>query len=319
MSLKNHHLPPRVRVILERQEKLDQILAYLDGTQSTFLTDKELQAHDIEVASLDFLSGESSSPFTVPYFLPTQDTAVSRPPMPWRTTGRRFWLIRWNLIWTACRIGMTGIYCKCGLGRRVTHGRHGTGVCRYTSTQGMGRQRSLASCFETYATLQIRNSRQSHRTLTMVMTPCRSEEEMDRLGKEYKDDCRPSVAELIVLTSWMRGGMATQRTRATKACHKRHWALAFHVVVPTLVISFIRPARVRVLHAYFDNTLKVQATEPFDFDAPNYPDLMESLVRWAYPTVHGDTRLSGSLPSISEDDEDDDPAGQELAGTLGIT
>ncbi|PYH89403.1 hypothetical protein BO71DRAFT_403087 [Aspergillus ellipticus CBS 707.79] len=157
-------------------------------------------------------------------------------------------------------------------------------------------------CFETRAGTQIWNTRQAHRMVRMVMKPYDGEEEMQAREDEYTQDCRPSVAELTVLLSWMLAGMWNA---LPQDCHARNRALRFHLVVPTLVLSFVRPARVRVLYGYFDETLKIQATVPQDFNVPEYPVMMNYLVRWAHPDIAGDTRTP-CLPPISEDDEASD-------------
>ncbi|KAL2219333.1 hypothetical protein M432DRAFT_668399 [Thermoascus aurantiacus ATCC 26904] len=71
---------------------------------------------------------------------------------------------------------------------------------------------------------------------------------------DYGDESRPSVSELVALV---------------------------------LVISFLKPARARVLQGYFDGTLKIQFTKLYDFNVPNYTDLMNCLLRWGYATRMG--------------------------------
>ncbi|KAL1985162.1 hypothetical protein VTN96DRAFT_8184 [Rasamsonia emersonii] len=78
------------------------------------------------------------------------------------------------------------------------------------------------------------------------------------------------------------------------------------MIFPVLVISFLKPARARVLQGYFDGTLKIQFTKLYDFNVPIYTDLMNCLLRWGYANPHGNTTLGTSLPVISEDADDDD-------------
>lgn len=70
-------------------------------------------------------------------------------------------------------------------------------------------------------------------------------------------------------------------------------------------IALCNPLGLRVLYGYFENnTLKVVATKAHNFDVPNYAEVMDYLVRWAAPEIHGDTRIGESL-SIIEDNEDE--------------
>lgn len=59
----------------------------------------------------------------------------------------------------------------------------------------------------------------------------------------------------------------------------------------------MQPAKARVLYGYFENnTLKVVATKAHNFDVPNYREMMYSLVRWASPSIHGNTKTGLLLP-----------------------
>ena len=80
-----------------------------------------------------------------------------------------------------------------------------------------------------------------------------------------------------------------------------------------LVISFLQPARARVLQGYFNGTLKIQLTELYNFNIPNfnipipdYKDLMTSLIRWGEAIALGNTTLKESLSVISEEAEEDE-------------
>ena len=66
----------------------------------------------------------------------------------------------------------------------------------------------------------------------------------------------------------------------------------------------MRPARARVLYGYFeDYKLKIVTTKAQDFDAPNYDELMNSLLKWSFPTLNGNTEVKIPLPTITEDEE----------------
>lgn len=66
----------------------------------------------------------------------------------------------------------------------------------------------------------------------------------------------------------------------------------------------MRPARARVLYGYFENnTLKVLTTKAHDFNVSNYAEMMDYLVRWDSPSIHGNTEMGESLALIEEDDE----------------
>ena len=68
----------------------------------------------------------------------------------------------------------------------------------------------------------------------------------------------------------------------------------------------MRPARVRVLYGYFeDNKLKVVTTMAQDFDAPNYDEMMNSLLKWSSPIISGNTEVKIPLSSITEDEENE--------------
>lgn len=71
-----------------------------------------------------------------------------------------------------------------------------------------------------------------------------------------------------------------------------------------MVISFHPRARVRVLYAYFDGTLKVQMTKHLEFDVPDYVTQMDTLLKWAWPKTCGHTVRILPMPTIDESDED---------------
>lgn len=65
------------------------------------------------------------------------------------------------------------------------------------------------------------------------------------------------------------------------------------------------PTQAWIIQGYFDGTLKIQFTKLINFNVPNYTNLMNSLLRWGYAAVHGNTTLGTSLSTISEGTEDD--------------
>ncbi|PYI02970.1 hypothetical protein BO78DRAFT_422005 [Aspergillus sclerotiicarbonarius CBS 121057] len=158
------------------------------------------------------------------------------------------------------------------------------------SKSRMGRRRDR--CFETQAGIESRSKRQSHRMLRIVMKPYASQRTMSALEED-----------------WMLDAMIHQGTAILAMANKtRPRTLRLHIAFPTLVFSFVRPARVRVLYGYFEGTLKVQATKLQDFNVPNYIQMMESLLRWGSPTIYGDTRMAAPLPPISEPISEHDEA-----------
>ena len=67
----------------------------------------------------------------------------------------------------------------------------------------------------------------------------------------------------------------------------------------------MQPAKAQVLYGYFeDNALKVVATKAHNFDVPNYSEIMDSLTRWASPSIHANTEINESLAVIEEYGED---------------
>jgi hypothetical protein len=71
----------------------------------------------------------------------------------------------------------------------------------------------------------------------------------------------------------------------------------------------MRPARARVLYGYLgNNKLMVQTTKSYDFNVPNYTEMMDALIRWGFPITNGDTRAVARPPlsSISENQDEID-------------
>lgn len=74
----------------------------------------------------------------------------------------------------------------------------------------------------------------------------------------------------------------------------------------TLVYTFMRPARARVLYGYFENkTLKIATTKSHDFNVPNYAEMMGSLACWASPKLQGNIETGEPLAAIGEDGEEE--------------
>lgn len=71
-------------------------------------------------------------------------------------------------------------------------------------------------------------------------------------------------------------------------------------------IALCCPLDPGVLYDYFENnTLKVVATKAQTFDVPNYAEMMDYLVRWAAPEIHGGIQVGESLSTIEEDNKDE--------------
>ncbi|CAI7647238.1 unnamed protein product [Penicillium glandicola] len=115
-------------------------------------------------------------------------------------------------------------------------------------------------------------------------------------------DILPSVGELIVLVRWMLSGIQNHKHQFGRYFRHERPQLDF----PTMVISFLPDARVRVLHGYFDDgRLKVAYTQALNFDAEDYADKMDVLLQWAWPFTDGDTTKPIPLPTIEDDEEDE--------------
>ncbi|KAJ5164889.1 uncharacterized protein N7500_006719 [Penicillium coprophilum] len=120
------------------------------------------------------------------------------------------------------------------------------------------------------------------------------------------DDCYhdilPSVGELIVLVRWMLSGFKNHKHQFGRYHRHERSQLEF----PTMIISFLPDARVRVLHGYYDNgRLKVAYTQALNFDADDYVEKMDVLLQWAWPFTEGDTTKPIPLPMIEDDEEDE--------------
>ncbi|KAJ5199379.1 hypothetical protein N7491_000064 [Penicillium cf. griseofulvum] len=115
-------------------------------------------------------------------------------------------------------------------------------------------------------------------------------------------DTLPSTGELIVLVRWMLSGIRNRKHQFSRNHRHERKQLDF----PTMVISFLPDARVRVLHGYFDGgRLKVACTPALNFDAEDYADKMDALLQWAWPITDGDTTKPIPLPTIEDDEEDE--------------
>ncbi|CAG8318576.1 unnamed protein product [Penicillium nalgiovense] len=121
-------------------------------------------------------------------------------------------------------------------------------------------------------------------------------------SEECYHDVLPSVGELIVLVRWMLSGFKNHKHQFGRYHRHERPQLDF----PTMVISFLPDARVRVLHGYFDEgRLKVAYTQALNFDAEDYADKMDGLLQWAWPLPDGDTTKPIPLPTIEDDEEDE--------------
>ncbi|KAJ5958875.1 uncharacterized protein N7479_006025 [Penicillium vulpinum] len=112
----------------------------------------------------------------------------------------------------------------------------------------------------------------------------------------------PSVGELLVLVRWMLSGIKNQKRQFSRYHRHERPQLEF----PTMIMSFLPNARVRVLHGYFDGgQLKVAYTQALNFDAEDYTEKMDVLLQWAWPLAEGHTSKPIPLPTIEDDEEDE--------------
>ncbi|KAJ5794779.1 hypothetical protein N7457_001378 [Penicillium paradoxum] len=112
----------------------------------------------------------------------------------------------------------------------------------------------------------------------------------------------PAIGELVVLLRWMLD--AINKHKRYLGRKQRHKSPQHDF--PTMVISFLPDARVRILQGYFDDgQLKVAYTQALDFDTEDYADKMDTLLQWAWPIVDGDTTKPIPLPAIEDDEEDE--------------
>ncbi|CAG8895611.1 unnamed protein product [Penicillium egyptiacum] len=96
----------------------------------------------------------------------------------------------------------------------------------------------------------------------------------------------PSFGELIVLVRWMLSGIKNHKHQFGRYHRNERPQLDF----PTMAVSFLPDARVRVLYGYFDEgRLKVAYTQSLNFDAEDYANKMDGLLQWACPLTDGDT------------------------------
>lgn len=65
-------------------------------------------------------------------------------------------------------------------------------------------------------------------------------------------------------------------------------------------------AQARVLYAYMDGKLKLQYTELQQVTTSNFEEMIGSLLKWSLPTIDGDTTDVVTLPTIQEEDEEED-------------
>ncbi|OJJ35044.1 hypothetical protein ASPWEDRAFT_40175 [Aspergillus wentii DTO 134E9] len=285
-------------------------MEYWKRTQYT-PTDEELRNLGIELSDLDFETGETSSTI-FPYFMPSQDKTVSvsnsgihpdndafntfNRSNTRRIFGEYDWYEYLHLAFGGY-VGAIRERQQPEFDQRwelpIPQDRRSTGSCAVRETM-------------IYGKMQARRPSQSHRVVKVLV------------DKDI-DENRPSVSEWIGLVSWMLGGMRYQLEqikaqipkKPSKDQRRELNKRRLHIVFPTLVLCFMKPARVRVLYGYFEyGILKVQFSKCQDFNVPNYVERMDCLLRWIFPTTNGDTRLVG-LQAISEDEEDEEAESYE--------
>lgn len=68
----------------------------------------------------------------------------------------------------------------------------------------------------------------------------------------------------------------------------------------TLIVSFMPRAQARVLYGYFDGTFEILMTKPQEFDVPHYVEMMDGLLKWAWPRTFTQTRRIFPPATITE-------------------
>ncbi|OJJ45353.1 hypothetical protein ASPZODRAFT_2109743 [Penicilliopsis zonata CBS 506.65] len=140
------------------------------------------------------------------------------------------------------------------------------------------------------------------------------------------DDGCPSTTEVLVLVMRILNGMAYQHKwnidkkdpELKSGCAPKK---LFHMY-PTMIVTIDPRGKARVLWAYFDGTLHVQFSRLLDFgqfaiqppsgkrylnciDVRKYFEMMDILVKWAWPVIQGDTTRPFALPPIAESSDED--------------
>lgn len=70
------------------------------------------------------------------------------------------------------------------------------------------------------------------------------------------------------------------------------------------MLSFTKDGRIRVLYSYLDgNKLRVQVSKFEDLNGPGDVDIMTCALRWSFPILNRDTRVTTALPTIHEDED----------------
>ncbi|PYI11746.1 hypothetical protein BO78DRAFT_413555 [Aspergillus sclerotiicarbonarius CBS 121057] len=100
---------------------------------------------------------------------------------------------------------------------------------------------------------------------------------------------RVTVSELVMMVSWMLGGM---RSQTYAYCRKGVPTSEFHMIFPVLLLSFMMPSHCRAIQGHFrDGQLHIQFTKNYDFRGPEYINTMNMFLKWSDPVACGDTRL----------------------------
>ncbi|KAJ5574125.1 uncharacterized protein N7459_008552 [Penicillium hispanicum] len=283
----------------QAEGRLQDILARLKCTFDNTLTDKRLKALGIELHDLDFQSGVACCS-TRSYFMPRRDGVYKIgneeiPQSKLRSYGWNSW------------VGP-------GTGPGYDLGEQDDIVIAFEEyayrLEKEGAQKSWkavphtsSSCGDTVVKQGQHRSTVFRGASALGLHQCHRQVWVTSNKDGVRDETRLSVSELIVLVSWMLGGVRRQMKVISKWAQAKY--IPPHHVVPTMVISFHPQERARVMCGYFDGTLKVQFTKFQEFDGFDVVDMRSYLLQWAWPvTCDRTTRFIASLPPIPENAED---------------
>lgn len=331
MKIHKQQEPHWVWRFKRREEKLGMIMLSLFRSKTDFITDKKTKHCGIQLHPLNFKTGETS-PSVTPYFEPTEDTLLVRQPAC---------LVQRNKFFAASYQDAASKSRSKSLARRdrKLRGALSQELEHYRLVAKRRRWMPGLKSFNIHEGFDSLITHDDKKPSISIIRSMRIED--GRRGRqchqivhlnssEYPDPARPSITELQVLISiiWDRMHMEKGKTQM-KDKLRRYDASAHritHHVVPvsdkqlpeqfrkkrrltltqTLIITMFPGAQVRVLYGYFDGKLKVQYTELQQVTTSNFEDMIGSLLKWSLPTTNGDTTDVVTLPTIPEEDEEED-------------